>query len=119
MPSTEPRARCAIKPERQIDWERLKTIALSLGLPGVEETYLPGPADTESAWQALGMSPHEDAPIFKVPFEECEILVEAEPSTFFVTTHYKATHRFPVVLGCAARQSRRHGEIGYHEKSMG
>jgi hypothetical protein len=27
-----------VKPERQIDWERLKTIALSLGLPGIEET---------------------------------------------------------------------------------
>jgi hypothetical protein len=51
--------------------------------------YLLGPADTESAWQALGMSPHEDAPVFKVPFEEREILVAAEPSTFFVTTHYK------------------------------
>src|SRR5262249_39327555 len=40
-------------------------------------------------------SPHEDAPVFKVPFEEREILVEAEPETFFFTAHYKG---HPMVL---------------------
>ena len=33
--------------------------------------------------------------MFKVPFEEREILVEAEPDTFFFTPHYKS---HPLVL---------------------
>jgi hypothetical protein len=40
-------------------------------------------------------SPHEDALVFKVPFEEREILVEAEPSTFFVTAHHQG---YPLVF---------------------
>jgi hypothetical protein len=27
-----------MRPERQTDWDRLKALALGLGLPGVEET---------------------------------------------------------------------------------
>ena len=33
------------------------------------------------------LSPHEDAPVFKVPFEERELLIEVEPATFFFTPH--------------------------------
>ena len=40
-------------------------------------------------------SPHEDAPVFKVPIEEREVLVEAEPETFFFTPHYRG---YPLVL---------------------
>jgi hypothetical protein len=85
-----------MKPERRIDWNRLKALALSLGLPHVEETTTWG----EPCLKAHGKlwvwwSPSEDAPVFKVPFEEREILVEAEPETFFFTPHYKNS---PMVL---------------------
>ena len=91
-----------MKSERQIDWERLKTIALSLGLPGVEETTSRGEPTLKAHGQLwVWWSPHEDAPVFKVPFEEPEILVEAEPSTFFVTAHYR-----PPIGTRAAREAR-------------
>ena len=41
------------------------------------------------ASSGYGGAPHEDAPVFKVSLEEREILVEADPKTFFVTAHYK------------------------------
>jgi hypothetical protein len=85
-----------MKPDRKIDWDRLKTMALSLGLPGVEETTSLGQATLKAHGKLwVCWSPHEDAPVFKVPFEEREILVEAEPSMFFVTDHYKGS---PLIL---------------------
>jgi hypothetical protein len=85
-----------MKPKRQTDWNRLKALALGLGLPHVEEATSWG----EPCLKAHGKlwvwwSPSEDAPVFKVPFEEREILVEAEPETFFFTPHYK---NHPLVL---------------------
>src|SRR5262249_44355475 len=67
-----------VKRERQADWDRLKALALSLGLPGVEETT----SYRQPTLKAHGKlwvwwSPHEDAPVFKVPFEERDVLVEA------------------------------------------
>ena len=56
------------RPERQIDWERLKTIALSLGLPGVEETISWGQPTLKAHGKFwVWWSQHEDAPVFKVP----------------------------------------------------
>lgn len=79
-----------MKPEWQRDWECLRTTALSLGLPGVEETTTYGqPALKAHGKLWVWWSPHEDAPVFKVPFEEREILVEADPDTFFFTAHYR------------------------------
>lgn len=79
-----------MKRERQIDWDRLKAVALDLGLPGVEETTSWGQPTLKAHGKLwVWWSPHEDAPVFKVPFEEREILLEAEPETFFVTPHYK------------------------------
>jgi hypothetical protein len=67
-----------------------RQLRLSLGLPGVEETISWGQPTLKAHGKLwVWWSQHEDAPVFKVPFEEREILVEAEPSTFFVTTHYK------------------------------
>jgi hypothetical protein len=71
-------------------------MALKLKLPHVEETTSWG----EPALKAHGKlwvwwSPNEDAIVFKVPLEEREILVEAEPDTFFFTPHYK---NYPMVL---------------------
>jgi hypothetical protein len=84
------------KRERQGDWDRLKQLALSLGLPGVEETTSWGQPTLKAHGKLwVWWSPHEDAPVFKVPFEEREVLVEAEPETFFFTPHYK---NHPLVL---------------------
>jgi hypothetical protein len=85
-----------MKRQRQPDWNRLKTLALDLGLPGVEETTTWG----EPALKAHGKlwvwwSPSEDAPVFKVPIEERELLIEVEPETFFFTPHYRS---HPLVL---------------------
>jgi hypothetical protein len=85
-----------VKRERQGDWDRLKTLALCLGLPGVGETTSWGqPALKAHGKLWVWWSPHEDAPVFKVPFEERELLVEAERETFFFTPHYK---NHPLVL---------------------
>jgi hypothetical protein len=79
-----------VKRERQTDWNRLKALALSLGLAGVEETTSWGQPTLKAHGKLwVWWSPHEDAPVFKVPFEEREVLVEAEPETFFFTPHYR------------------------------
>ncbi|NJL73532.1 MAG: hypothetical protein HC888_19415 [Candidatus Competibacteraceae bacterium] len=85
-----------MKAEHQIDWNRLKQLALGLGLPGVEETTSWGQPSLKAHGKLwVWWSPHEDAPVFKVPFEEREIIVEAEPERFFFTNHYKS---HPLVL---------------------
>ena len=85
-----------MKPERQIVWDRLKTMALSLRLPGVEETTSLGQPTLKAHGKLwVWWSPHEEALVFKMPVEEREILVEAEPNTFFFTAHYKG---YPLVL---------------------
>ena len=85
-----------MKPERQVIWDRIKTVALSLGLPGAEETISTGQPTLKAHGKLwVWWSPHEDAPVFKVPFEEREFLVDAEPDTFFFTAHYKD---YPMVL---------------------
>lgn len=79
-----------MKRERQIDWDRLKAMALGLGVPGVEETTSWGQPTLKAHGKLwVWWSPHEDAPVFKVPFEEREVLLEAEPESFFITPHYK------------------------------
>ncbi len=85
-----------MKPERRTDWERLKKMALGLGLPGVVET-VSWDQPTLKAHGKLWVwwSPHEDAPVFKVPVEEREMLVAADPDRFFVTAHYRS---HPLVL---------------------
>ena len=82
--------------KRRVGWERLKALALALDLPGVVESTSWG----EPALKAHGKlwvwwSPHEDAPVFKVPVEERDVLLAAESDTFFVTPHYKG---HPLVL---------------------
>ena len=85
-----------MKSGRKVDWQRLKTLALSLNLPGVEEATSWGQPNLKAHGKLwVWWSPHQDAPVFKVPFEEREILVEAEPETFFFTPHYKS---HPLVL---------------------
>lgn len=75
---------------KRISYGDLKELALSLDLPGVTEAVSWG----QPCLKAHGKlwffwSPKEDAPVFKVPFEERDMLVEADPETFFFTDHYK------------------------------
>jgi hypothetical protein len=85
-----------MKIKRRTTWTRIKTMALSLGLPGVEEKTSWGQPTLKAHGKLwVWWSPHEDAPVFKISFEEREILVEAYPDTFFVTPHYKG---HPLVL---------------------
>ena len=74
-----------------MDWQQYKAIALSLKLPNVVEATTWGNPCLKAhgklwAW----WSPSEDAPVFKMPKEEREFLIEADPETFFVTDHYRA-----------------------------
>ena len=85
-----------MKPGRSGSWARLKSLALGLGLPGVEEATSWGQPNLKAHGKLwVWWSPHEDAPVFKVSFEEREILVEAEPETYFFTPHYRS---HPLVL---------------------
>jgi hypothetical protein len=91
-----PHGAAAVKRERKADWERIRTLALGLRLPGVEETTsMRQPTLKAHGKLWVWWSPHEDAPVFKVPFEEREILLEVEADTFFVTPHYRG---HPMVL---------------------
>jgi hypothetical protein len=91
-----------VRRERQGDWDRLKTLALSLGLPGVEETTSWGQPTLKAHGKLwVWWSPHEDAPVFKVPLEEREVLVAAEPETFFFTPHLQESCSGPRPAGKA------------------
>ena len=79
-----------MKPQRQPVWDRLKRLALGLALPGVEETTTHGQPTLKAHGKLwVWWSPHEDAPVFKVPIDERDMLVEAAPDTYFFTPHYK------------------------------
>lgn len=71
-----------------VSFETLREIVLAL--PGTEET---------TSWDArsfkvnrkviLYWNPTHDAPVFKVPIEERDFLIEADPDTFFTTDHHR------------------------------
>ena len=89
--------RTAQKKRKAIVYEDLRALALSLDLPGVAEAVSWG----QPCLKAHGKlwffwSPSEDAPVFKVPFEERDMLVETDPDTFFFTDHYK-NHKLVLV----------------------
>ncbi len=44
----------------------------------------------------LFWNPTHDCPVFKVPFEERDFLIEVDPETFFTTDHHRP---HPLVLG--------------------
>ncbi len=73
-----------------VTYETLKELALSLALPGVTEAVSWGQPCLKAHGKLwVFWSPSEDAPVFKVPFEERDMLVEAAPEIFFYTDHYK------------------------------
>lgn len=71
-------------------WNRLRKAALGLGLPGVvEATSYGAPALKAHGKLWVWCSPHEAAFVFKIPVEERDMLLEADPERFFVTAHYR------------------------------
>lgn len=76
--------------KKPLTYEDLASFALSLDFSGVTEAVSWG----QPCLKAHGKlwffwSPTENAPVFKVPFEERDLLVESDPETFFYTNHYK------------------------------
>jgi len=76
---------------KPVTFEDIRALALSLGFQGVTEAQSWG----QPCLKAYGKlwffwSPSEDAPVFKVSFDERDMLVEAEPEIFFFTPHFKA-----------------------------
>ncbi|PPD40860.1 MAG: hypothetical protein CTY15_14330 [Methylocystis sp.] len=84
-----------------MNWKGIKALALALNLPGVEEGLSWGQPVLKAHGKLwVWWSPSEDAPVFKVAMEEREVLLAAEPETFFVTPHYR---NHPLVLVRAER----------------
>ena len=78
------------------DWPAVKALALGLGLPGVAEATSWGQPCLKAHGKLwVWWSPHEDAPVFKLDRDTREMLVAADPDTFFVTPHYRS---HPLVL---------------------
>ena len=104
--------------------------AIILALPGTVETM---------SWDArafkvngrvmLWWNPRHDCPVFEVPMEERDLLLEADPETFFTTDHHRGS---PLILARPARLARwagcggssilpvRHGggRTGVHRRSF-
>ena len=76
--------------KKAVTYEDMRELALSLGLPAVTEAVSWGqPCLKVNGKLWFFWSPKENAPVFKVPFEERDMLVETDPQTFFFTDHYK------------------------------
>ena len=81
------------------DWPELKALALSLDLPRVTVEHPWG----HEALKAHGKmwcwwSPYADAAVFRADRDEREILMAADPETFFLHPHY-AAHALVLVRG--------------------
>ncbi|MDZ7872815.1 MAG: MmcQ/YjbR family DNA-binding protein [Rhizobium sp.] len=61
-----------------------------LALPTTEETTSWGAVSFKVNGKAmLFWSPTHDCPVFKVPYEERDHLIEMDPDTFFTTDHHR------------------------------
>ena len=85
---------------RGLTWEDVRRIALSL--PGVEEGTSYGMPGFRVAKKFLTRL-KEDGKAFvvKIGMDEREMLMEAEPETFFITEHYRAWPSMLVNLASA------------------
>jgi len=73
-----------------LTYAQCRDIALSLDLPRVEDAVSWGQPCLKAHGKLwLFWSPSEDAPVFKVPFDERDHLVASQPAQFFFTDHYK------------------------------
>jgi hypothetical protein len=85
-------------------WEELRSLALSLGLPKVEDAVSWGNPNLKAHGRMwCWWSPYVDAAVFKGTIEEREILRAAEPETFVHHDHY-ANHG--LILVAAGRIDR-------------
>jgi hypothetical protein len=72
-------------------WPELCTLALSMGLPEVIETAAWGnPCLKAHGKMWCWWSPYADAAVFKASKDEREMLMGADPDTFFLHPHYAA-----------------------------
>ena len=71
------------------DWPGLRALALSLNLPEVlETTAWSNPCLKAHGKMWCWWSPYVDAAVFKADKDEREMLIAADPETFFVHPHY-------------------------------
>lgn len=79
-----------MKKRKPFTYDSLRELAMSLNLPGVAEAVSWG----QPCLKAHGKlwffwNPKWDSPVFKVPFEERDMLIEMEPDTYFTTDHHR------------------------------
>jgi len=81
-------------------WDEVRQIALSF--PGVEESTAYGTPAFKVAGKFLTrLRPEDDSLVLvDVPFDEREMLMDADPETFHITPHYQ---NYPSVLARLAR----------------
>ena len=73
------------------DWNAYRKLALGLKLPNVvEATSWGNPCLKAHGKLWAWWSPSANAPIFKMPKEERDFLIEVDPDTFFTTDHYRS-----------------------------
>ena len=78
-------------------YDDLKAMALSLALPEVTDTTAWGrPCLKAHGKLWVWWSPYVDAAVFKAGKDEREMLISADPETFFLHPHY-ATHDLVLV----------------------
>ena len=81
------------------NWDELRSVALSLDLPKVEDSMSWGNPGLEAQGKLwCWWSPYIDAAVFKGSIEEREMLHEADPETFVLHDHY-AKHGLILVAG--------------------
>ena len=70
-------------------WDELRSVALSLDLPKVEDAVSWGNPNLKAHGKMwCWWSPYVDAAIFKGSIEEREMLMQADPQTFVLHDHY-------------------------------
>lgn len=71
------------------DWPELKALALSLDLPQVTVAHPWGHESLKAHGKMwCWWSPLEDAAVFRADRDEREMLMQADPETFFLHPHY-------------------------------
>jgi hypothetical protein len=80
---------------------RVKTIAASTGLPGIEATTSYGTPSLKVAGKFLVRMKDAETLVVRCPLEEKSFLMQADPAVFFETDHYTGYPAVLVHLGAA------------------
>ena len=81
-------------------WDELKSLALALDLPKVEETTSWGNPTLKAHGKTwCWWSPYVDAAVFKGSIDEREMLMAADPETFVLHPHYAKSNLLLVAAG--------------------